>query len=256
MEVLAPGFRFYPTEEELISFYLHNKLEGKRNDLNQAIDRVIPVLDIYDFNPWDLPQLSGELCRQDPEQWFFFIPRQKREAQGGRPNRLTTTGYWKSTGSPGYVYSSSNNRCIAIKRTMVFYMGRIPLGRKTEWKMNEYRVIQEEASSSTGPNPTLRQEFTLCRVYKNSKCRRAFDRRPIGVLMGEPSVQLVSSEEARTNQQNPQLMVDRSTFEGSCPEENGPSSQMAMAVDNEPLWDWEDLYDWEDYARWSSDIGL
>ncbi|KAJ9181350.1 hypothetical protein P3X46_009488 [Hevea brasiliensis] len=202
MEELAPGFRFYPTEEELISFYLYNKLEGKRNDLNQAIDRVIPVLDIYDFNPWDLPQLSGELSRKDPEQWFFFIPRQKREAQGGRPNRLTTTGYWKSTGSPGYVYSSSNNLCIAIK----------------------------------GPW----QEFTLCRVYKSSKCRRAFDRRPIGMQIGERSVQ-VSSDEARPSQ-NPQLMVDGSTFEGSCPQEHDPSFQMAMAIDNAPLWDWEDLY--------------
>ncbi|KAJ9184516.1 hypothetical protein P3X46_004231 [Hevea brasiliensis] len=249
MEDLAPGFRFYPTEEELISFYLHNKLEGKRENLNQAIDRVIPVLDIYDFNPWDLPQLSGELCRKDPEQWFFFIPRQKREAQGGRPNRLTVTGYWKSTGSPGYVYSSSNNRCIGMKRTMVFYTGRIPNGRKTEWKMNEYKAIQE-ASSSTGPNAMLRQEFCLCRVYKTSKCRRTFDRRPTGAQIGEPSVGQVSSNEASTSQQNPELMVDkRGTSEGSFSQEHGPPSQMTLATDNEPLWDWEDLYNWYHFVE-------
>lgn len=51
-----PGFRFYPTEEELVSFYLHNKLAGHRQDLNLLMDRIIPVINIYDYNPWDLPR--------------------------------------------------------------------------------------------------------------------------------------------------------------------------------------------------------
>ncbi|XAR69779.1 hypothetical protein NMG60_11001498 [Bertholletia excelsa] len=178
MEDLQPGFRFYPTEEELVSFYLRNKLQGRRQDL----ERVIPVLYIYQFSPWDLPKLAGELCHGDPEQWFFFIPRQDKEARGGKPSRLTVSGYWKATGSPGYVYSS-HNRVIGMKRTMVFYEGRAPAGRKTQWKMNEYRAIEEEASSSTPEStPKLRQEFSLCRVYLKSKCLRAFDRRPPAVV--------------------------------------------------------------------------
>lgn len=55
-DYLTPGFRFYPTEEELVSFYLHNKLEDGRDDLKQVMDQIIPVLDIYDFNPWNLPR--------------------------------------------------------------------------------------------------------------------------------------------------------------------------------------------------------
>lgn len=69
--------------------------------------------------------------------------------RGGRPKRLTTTGYWKATGSPNHVYSS-DNRVIGIKRTMVFYSGRAPNGRKTDWKMNEYKAIQDE------PGPKVR----------------------------------------------------------------------------------------------------
>ncbi|KAJ7971617.1 NAC domain containing protein [Quillaja saponaria] len=177
---LAPtGFRFYPTEEELVSFYLRNKLEGNREDLNRVLDRVIPVADIYVYNPWDLPQISGEVSYGDTEQWFFFSPRQQSEARGGRPIRLTTIGYWKATGSPNHVYSS-NNRIIGIKKTMVFYIGRAPSGTKTEWKMNEYKAIKGEASSSSCSSaiPMVRQEFSLCRVYKKSKSLRAFDRRP------------------------------------------------------------------------------
>jgi hypothetical protein len=48
-----PGYRFYPTEEELICFYLRNKLDGRRVD---DIERVIPVVDVYSVDPL---QLSG-----------------------------------------------------------------------------------------------------------------------------------------------------------------------------------------------------
>ncbi|KAL0543658.1 hypothetical protein IC582_018759 [Cucumis melo] len=55
---LIPGFRFYPTEEELISFYLQKKLEDDgSDDLKQLMDQIVPILDIYDFNPWDLPRI-------------------------------------------------------------------------------------------------------------------------------------------------------------------------------------------------------
>ncbi|KAJ7971618.1 putative NAC domain-containing protein [Quillaja saponaria] len=139
---LAPTvFRFYQTEEELVSFYLHNKLEGKREDLNRFMDRVIPVADIYVYNPWDLPQISGEVSYGDTEQWFFFSPRQESEAHGGRPNHLTTTG------SPNHVYSS-NNCIIGIKNTMVFYIGRALNGTKTEWNIVNVKAEAEGRASS------------------------------------------------------------------------------------------------------------
>ncbi|KAL0374839.1 UNVERIFIED_CONTAM: NAC domain-containing protein 90 [Sesamum radiatum] len=172
MDDLPTGFRFYPTEEELVSFYLHNKLNGSRPE----IDTIIPLLDIYDYNPSDLPQLGGVYSPADADQWFFFIPRQEREARGGRPNRLTDRGYWKATGSPANVYSSEN-RVIGRKRTMVFYVGRAPNGRKTVWKMNEYKAIQT-SNEAASIHPQLREQITLCRIYKTSKCLRTFDRRP------------------------------------------------------------------------------
>ncbi|KAG8387476.1 hypothetical protein BUALT_Bualt02G0025200 [Buddleja alternifolia] len=171
MEEMPPGIRFYPTEEELVSFYLHNKLQHKNNDIN----RVIPLLDVYKHEPWQLPKHCGELCHGDSEQWFFFMPRQEREVRGGRPSRTTASGYWKATGSPGYVYSS-DGKVIGVKKSMVFYQGKAPTGRKTKWKMNEYRAIEQDLSTST---PMLRHELSLCRVYVVSGSFRAFDRRPI-----------------------------------------------------------------------------
>lgn len=51
MEEQLPGFRFYPTEEELISFYLQSKLLQKREEIN----RVIPLVEFYSLEPWHLP---------------------------------------------------------------------------------------------------------------------------------------------------------------------------------------------------------
>lgn len=202
MNGLPVGFRFYPTEEELLSYYLSNKLNGTAPE----IDRVIPVVHIYDYNPWELPQFGGELCPADTEQWFFFTPMQEREARGGRTNRLTETGYWKATGSPSDVYTSQNLRIGRIK-TMVFYKGRAPNGTKTNWKMHEYKLFDNHHAA----NPQLKEQFSLCRIYQRSKCTRAFDRRPLTAASthDQAAVQnyhhLDSNEVVITvdNQQNP-----------------------------------------------------
>lgn len=52
MEEPQPGFRFYPTEQELVGFYLHNQLEGQKQE---DINKVIPVIDINGKEPWTLP---------------------------------------------------------------------------------------------------------------------------------------------------------------------------------------------------------
>ncbi|KAH0893008.1 hypothetical protein HID58_055437, partial [Brassica napus] len=204
VEELPPvGFRFYPTEVELISFYLRIQLDGG----HATIYSLIPILDVFNVEPTQVPNLAGERCQGDREQWLFFVPRQEREARGGRPSRTTNSGYWKATGSPGPVFSP-DNRVIGVKKTMVFYIGKAPKGRKTKWKMNEYKAIDETASVSTIPkvrnhfgfnmfytyNPVLtcysvfrsdskkkcalRHKFSVCRIYIKSGSSRAFDRRP------------------------------------------------------------------------------
>ncbi|CAH8315984.1 unnamed protein product [Eruca vesicaria subsp. sativa] len=230
-EVLTIGFRFYPTEEELIAFYLRNQLDGRSVD---TVHRVIPVLDVFELEPSHLPNIAGERCRGDAEQWFFFVPRQEREARGGRPSRTTGSGYWKATGSPGPVFSK-DNQMIGVKKTMVFYTGKAPTGRKTKWKMNEYKAVDEPFNVSTSPK--LRHEFSLCRVYITTGSSRAFDRRPVeffqtvqmltsDVAVGETSVRVESSPEALMSGGNHDY-----------PSTNG---EMVDGL-TEPIWEWEQL---------------
>ncbi|KAF8641875.1 hypothetical protein HU200_067582 [Digitaria exilis] len=178
---LPPGYRFYPTEEELLGFYLRHRLAGTK----PQVEHLIPVVDIYSYHPSMLQAMAGAANVGDREQWFFFCPRAEREVHGGRPARTTPSGYWKATGSPSYVYSaaSANPRVIGEKRTMVFYEGRAPTGNKTQWKMNEYKAVAADDGDAPPPPPgtpvRLRNEFSVCRVYISTGTLRSFDRRPL-----------------------------------------------------------------------------
>lgn len=46
---VPPGFRFHPTDEELVDYYLRKKVTSRRIDLD-----VIKDVDLYKIEPWDL----------------------------------------------------------------------------------------------------------------------------------------------------------------------------------------------------------
>lgn len=47
---LPPGFRFHPTDEELVVHYLCRKIGGQRLPVP-----IIAEVDLYKFDPWELP---------------------------------------------------------------------------------------------------------------------------------------------------------------------------------------------------------
>lgn len=49
-EMILPGFRFHPTDEELVLFYLKRKIQQRPLSIE-----LIKQLDIYKYDPWDLP---------------------------------------------------------------------------------------------------------------------------------------------------------------------------------------------------------
>lgn len=49
---LPPGFRFHPTDEELILHYLSKKVTSTPFPVS-----IIADVDIYKFDPWELPGL-------------------------------------------------------------------------------------------------------------------------------------------------------------------------------------------------------
>jgi hypothetical protein len=169
---LPPGFRFHPTDEELITYYL----------LRKAVDgsfcgRAIAEIDLNKCEPWELPgasssRLSYRSCpcmhcllrpaatrddlidhaiadcphartdkaKMGEKEWYFYSLRDRKYPTGLRTNRATLAGYWKATGKDREIRSARSGALVGMKKTLVFYRGRAPKGQKTHWVMHEYRL--------------------------------------------------------------------------------------------------------------------
>lgn len=150
---LPPGFRFYPTDEELLVQYLCRKVAGQPFSLP-----IIAEIDLYKFDPWVLPEkaIFGE------KEWYFFSPRDRKYPNGSRPNRVAGSGYWKATGTDKII--TAEGRKVGIKKALVFYVGKAPKGTKTNWIMHEYRLAEP-----TRKNGSARlDDWVLCRIYKKN----------------------------------------------------------------------------------------
>lgn len=150
-ESLPPGFRFHPTDEELISYYLSNKV----SDFGFT-SKAITDVDLNKSEPWDLPAKAS----MGEKEWYFFSLRDRKYPTGMRTNRATEAGYWKTTGKDKEIFRGGV--LVGMKKTLVFYRGRAPKGEKTNWVMHEYRLETKLAFK------TSKEEWVVCRVFQKS----------------------------------------------------------------------------------------
>ncbi|WVZ92234.1 hypothetical protein U9M48_038316 [Paspalum notatum var. saurae] len=148
---LPPGFRFHPTDEELVTFYLAAKVF---NGACCGVD--IAEVDLNRCEPWELP----DAARMGEREWYFFSLRDRKYPTGLRTNRATGAGYWKATGKDREVLNAATGALLGMKKTLVFYKGRAPRGEKTKWVLHEYRLDGDFAAARR----SSKEEWVICRI--------------------------------------------------------------------------------------------
>ncbi|XP_031259334.1 NAC domain-containing protein 87 [Pistacia vera] len=150
-ENLPPGFRFHPTDEELITYYLTRKV----SDVSFTSKAIVDV-DLNKCEPWDLPGKAS----MGEKEWYFFNMRDRKYPTGLRTNRATVAGYWKTTGKDKEIFRGGV--LVGMKKTLVFYKGRAPKGEKSNWVMHEYRLENKH------PFKSIKEEWVVCRIFQKS----------------------------------------------------------------------------------------
>ena len=151
---MPAGFRFHPSDEELITHYLSKKA------LNPLFScYAITDVDINKVEPWDLPceyiysvdfcngtgfwliwrcEFGAGKAKTGEKEWYFFCVRDLKYPTGMRANRATPAGYWKATGKDREILRGE--KVVGMKKTLVFYQGRAPKGVKSNWVAHEFRL--------------------------------------------------------------------------------------------------------------------
>ncbi|GKV13167.1 hypothetical protein SLEP1_g24223 [Rubroshorea leprosula] len=191
---VPPGFRFHPTEEELLQYYLRKKVSYEKIDLD-----VIRDVDLNKLEPWDI-QERCKIGTTPQNDWYFFSHKDKKYPTGTRTNRATAAGFWKATGRDKVIYS--NGRRIGMRKTLVFYKGRAPHGQKSDWIMHEYRLDDNTVDSnvSVSVSNTIVGEgnqeegWVVCRIFKKKNFHKTLDS-PMrsSIITAETGSQMLSS---------------------------------------------------------------
>nr|AIZ68166.1 NAC domain-containing protein 29 isoform 1 [Albuca bracteata] len=159
---LPPGFRFHPTDEELVVQYL------RRKALSWPLPAaIIPEIDLGRFDPWDLPG-----CHES-ERYFFNL-RDAKYRKGNGSSRATRSGYWKATGKDRIVRGSKHNEIVGMKKVLVFHQGKKPPhGVRTRWIMHEYRLACSEThrniSNDQSSSMVQGKDWVVCRIFKKKR---------------------------------------------------------------------------------------
>lgn len=129
---LPPGFRFQPTDKEIVFQYLARKIFSY-----PLPSSVIPEIDVSGSGPWSFP--TGD---SDQERYFFI----KKANYGSRHRTVipTRAGFWRVIGPEKQIVCSKTMPLVGIKRTLVFYEGKITRVSKTDWIMHEYCITALE----------------------------------------------------------------------------------------------------------------
>ncbi|KAK2634824.1 hypothetical protein Ddye_029616 [Dipteronia dyeriana] len=159
MQVDAPlGFRFRPSDEELVKDYLLKKVRGQQFPWNG-----VQICDLYgDKPPWEifLHGTDHELLEKDHK---FYVFTKLKKAGQKRVSRVAGCGTWHGDKRTVMIYADKKNKSglIGFKKNFTF---KVKNGsKKSHWIMHEFSLAGESLMGIDYKSC----DFVLCRLKKN-----------------------------------------------------------------------------------------
>ncbi|KAG7557979.1 NAC domain superfamily [Arabidopsis suecica] len=170
-----PGFGFRPTDEELISYYLKNKILGN----TWLVDDTINEINILNHHPSSFSSLSK--IKSNDRVYYFFARKQYKTAT--KRKRSIKSWKWKVGGLVTKIKDESGNK-IGKKRGILFDDLDAPKakGEKSSWVIHEYQI-------TSLPHPNL-DSYVLYKIFDNNSKKKADISN--GNSSSDPSQSLVS----------------------------------------------------------------
>lgn len=154
------GYRFRPTDEELLLHYLKRKVYSLPLPAS-----VIPEhFHLFRSHPSHLPGDSKE-------KRYFFCKRKWNHVKKCRITRTCDgSGYWKAIGKDKAInVTAAAASAIGTKKSFVFYQGTRPHALKTQWFMVEYRLLPSQ--TTTNSTQELEDWVVRCIYQRKRKAR-------------------------------------------------------------------------------------
>ncbi|CAJ1947786.1 unnamed protein product [Sphenostylis stenocarpa] len=147
---LPIGFRFCPTDEELLFYYLKKKVFAQ-----QLPASVVSECDVFQTQPWRLP---GDLR----EKRYFF-------SNCGIMNKGDTgSGCWKCVGKEKQIMLCESNKVIGMKKTLVFCKGSHHT--RTRWVMHQLRLVTHY------PRQMPVSDFAVYVIFQKKKTKTSHEK--------------------------------------------------------------------------------
>ncbi|KAL9229407.1 hypothetical protein vseg_004875 [Gypsophila vaccaria] len=152
---LPIGFRFRPTDEELVVHYL------KRRALSLPLPAsVIPDVHAFNFDPCSLP---GDL----KEKRYYFC--NKKLEFGNKFSKVmhTSCGFWKISGKCKQILSSGDkNDVVGTRNTWRFYQAIANSQPHRHWSKTRWIMHQFQLFDSTKNEAYKDEDWVVCRIFQ------------------------------------------------------------------------------------------
>ncbi|KAK0592415.1 hypothetical protein LWI29_018808 [Acer saccharum] len=158
MQADAPlGFRFMPSDEELVKGYLLRKIRGQELPWNG-----IQFCDLYgDKSPWEIFHGTDHELSEEDDYKFYVFTRLKK-ASLHRVSRVAGCGTWHGDRKLEKIFADKKKKegLTGLKKNFTF---RIKNGsKKSHWIMHEFSLAGESLMGIDYKSC----DFVLCRIFK------------------------------------------------------------------------------------------